>query len=474
MDKQNPIPPFIHDDFLLESTSAKALYHDYVKDLPIIDYHCHLSPKDIAENTIFDSITALWIDGDHYKWRAMRTLGIEEKYLTGTASPKEKFVQFASALPLMMRNPLYHWTQLELKRYFSISELLSKDTADAIFQQTNARATSTEFSTQKLLQKMQVEYIGTTDDPIDSLEYHSIHSASGHPIHMAPSFRPDRCLLIQSDGFNDYLDDLERVCGTEIQSFEQLCIALEQRMDFFHQKGCRISDHGLEYLPYTILSPKEIEFIFTKRRRKNEEISKTDSEGFQTALLLFLSKKYHKLGWVQQFHLGAMRNNNSRMFKNLGADTGWDSIGQYPTARSLSKFLDALDATDQLTKTVLYNLNPADNEIMATMIGNFNDGSIKGKVQWGSGWWFSDQLEGMTKQINTLSNMGILSCFIGMLTDSRSFLSFPRHEYFRRLLCNLFGNDIEKGLLPKDLPWIGKIISDISYGNAKNYFELPK
>lgn len=474
MDKQNPIPPFIHDDFLLESTSAKALYHDYVKDLPIIDYHCHLSPKDIAENTIFDSITALWIDGDHYKWRAMRTLGVEEKYLTGTASPKEKFVQFASALPLMMRNPLYHWTQLELKRYFSISELLSKDSANAIFQQTNAMATSAEFSTQRLLQKMQVEYIGTTDDPIDSLEYHSIHSASGHPVRMTPSFRPDRCLLIQSDGFNDYLDTLERVCGTEIQSFEQLCFALEQRMDFFHQKGCRISDHGLEYLPFTILSPKEIEFIFTKRRRKNEEISKTDSEGFQTALLLFLSKKYHKLGWVQQFHLGAMRNNNSRMFKNLGADTGWDSIGQYPTARSLSNFLDALDSTDQLTKTVLYNLNPADNEIMATMIGNFNDGSIKGKVQWGSGWWFSDQLEGMTKQINTLSNMGVLSCFIGMLTDSRSFLSFPRHEYFRRLLCNLFGNDIEKGLLPKDLPWIGKIISDISYGNAKNYFELPE
>ncbi|MFZ9075122.1 MAG: glucuronate isomerase [Flavobacteriaceae bacterium] len=474
MEKQNPIPPFIHDDFLLESTSAKALYHDYVKDLPIIDYHCHLSPKDIAENTIFDSITALWIDGDHYKWRAMRTLGVEEKYLTGTASPKEKFVQFASALPLMMRNPLYHWTQLELKRYFSISELLSKASANAIFKQTNAMATSTEFSTQRLLQKMQVEYIGTTDDPIDSLEYHSIHSASGHPVRMAPSFRPDRCLLIQSDGFNDYLDTLERVCGLEIQSFEQLCFALEQRMDFFHQKGCRISDHGLEYLPFTILSPKEIEFIFTKRRRKNEEISKTDSEGFQTALLLFLSKKYHKLGWVQQFHLGAMRNNNSRMFKNLGADTGWDSIGQYPTARSLSKFLDALDSTDQLTKTVLYNLNPADNEIMATMIGNFNDGSIKGKVQWGSGWWFSDQLEGMTKQINTLSNMGVLSCFIGMLTDSRSFLSFPRHEYFRRLLCNLFGNDIEKGLLPKDLPWIGKIISDISYGNAKNYFELPE
>ena len=460
---------FIHPDFLLETEAAKRLYHEFAKDLPILDYHNHLSPKAISENTIFNSVTQLWLEGDHYKWRAMRALGVNEEYITGNASDKEKFIKFAETTPYMIRNPLYHWTHLELNRYFGIEELLSKENAVNVYEKTTAAVQTSKFSTQSLLERMNVEVLCTTEDPTDTLEHHIALGGSNFETKVSTAFRPDKSLFIDGENYNSYIDQLAQVSSIEILTYTDLCEALQKRMDFFHDKGCRLSDHGLEYIPYEITTEKEIKRIF-ENKRKGQPPSKKEKEQFQTALLIFLGKAYHKLGWVQQFHLGAMRNNNTRMFTKLGPDTGWDSIGNYPIAFGLSRYLDALDLNNQLTKTILYNLNPSDNEIMATMIGNFNDGSTKGKIQWGSGWWFLDQLDGMTDQINILSNMGIISCFIGMLTDSRSFLSFPRHEYFRRLVCNLFGNDIEKGVLPQDMKWIGGIVQDICYQNAKSYF----
>ena len=461
--------PFIHQNFLLETKVAQELYHDYASTLPIIDYHNHLPPKLIAENTNFNTITDLWISGDHYKWRAMRALGVSEEYITGKATDKEKFVKFAEATPYMIRNPLYHWTHLELNCYFGIEELLSKENAVNFYEKTTAAVQTSEFSTQSLLERMNVEVLCTTEDPTDTLEHHVNLSTSSFKAKVSTAFRPDKSLFIDGENYNSYIDQLAQVSTIEIATYTDLCEALQKRMNFFHEKGCRLSDHGLEYIPYEIASEKEVKRIF-ENKRKGQSPTKKETEQFQTALLIFLGKAYHKLGWVQQFHLGAMRNNNTRMFNKLGPDTGWDSIGNYPIAFGLSRYLDALDLENQLAKTILYNLNPSDNEIMATMIGNFNDGSAKGKIQWGSGWWFLDQLDGMTDQINVLSNMGIISSFIGMLTDSRSFLSFPRHEYFRRLVCNIFGNDIEKGLLPKDVKWIGGIVQDICYRNAKSYF----
>ena len=461
--------PFIHQNFLLETKIAQELYHDYASTLPIIDYHNHLPPKLIAENTKFNTITDLWISGDHYKWRAMRTLGVSEEYITGKATDKEKFIKFAEATPYMIRNPLYHWTHLELNRYFGIEELLSKENAVKVYEKTTAAVQTSEFSTQSLLERMNVEVLCTTEDPTDTLEHHVNLSTSSFKTKVSTAFRPDKSLFIDGENYNSYIDQLAQVSTIEIATYTDLCEALQKRMDFFHEKGCRLSDHGLEYIPYEIASEKEVKRIF-ENKRKGQSPTKKETEQFQTALLIFLGKAYQKLGWVQQFHLGAMRNNNTRMFNKLGPDTGWDSIGNYPIALGLSRYLDALDLENQLAKTILYNLNPSDNEIMATMIGNFNDGSAKGKIQWGSGWWFLDQLDGMTDQINILSNMGIISCFIGMLTDSRSFLSFPRHEYFRRLVCNIFGNDIDKGLLPNDMKLIGGIVQDICYGNAKSYF----
>ena len=462
---------FIHTDFLLENDLAKALYHNYAAKLPIIDYHNHLPPKQISENIIFDNITHLWLQGDHYKWRAMRALGVNEKYITGQSSDLEKFVKFAEVTPYMVRNPLYHWTHLELSRYFDINELLSANNAVNVYEKTAALLQTEAFTTQALLYKMNVETLCTTEDPIDTLEHHIKLRKSTFKTKVSTAFRPDQSLFIRGEKYNSYLDQLSEAADHEIVNYTDLFEALRKRMEFFHDQGCRLSDHGLEYLPYLEASESDINRIF-KNRRRGEMVSKEEEAQFQTALLLFLGKSYHTLGWVQQFHLGAMRNNNTRMYHKLGPDTGWDSIGSYPQAHGLSRFLDALDQTNQLTKTILYNLNPADNEIMATMIGNFNDGSSRGKVQWGSGWWFLDQLEGMTDQINTLSNMGMISCFIGMLTDSRSFLSFPRHEYFRRLICNLFGEDMKKGRIPNDLEFIGGIIQDICYRNAKSYFNF--
>ena len=462
---------FIHENFLLETKEAQDLYHDYAATLPIIDYHNHLPPKAISEDQIFSNTTASWLSGDHYKWRAMRALGIEEDYITGSASDKDKFIKFAESIPYMIRNPLYHWTHLELSRYFGINQLLSKRNAASIYKKTTAAVQSVDFSTQSLLRKMNVEALCTTEDPTDSLEHHIALNSSDFEIKVSTAFRPDKCLLIDGENYNSYINKLAKAANIEIANYNDLCDALQNRIVFFHDRGCRLSDHGLEYMPFHSASEHEVQRIF-KAKRNGKKLSKIEAEKFQTALLLFLGKAYHKMDWVQQFHLGAMRNNNTRMFKKLGPDTGWDSIGNYPNAIGLSRYLDALDSNEKLSKTILYNLNPADNEIMATMIGNFNDGSIKGKIQWGSGWWYLDQLDGMTKQINTLSNMGLISCFIGMLTDSRSFLSFPRHEYFRRLICNLFGNDIKKGQLPNDMKLIGGIIQDICYRNTKSYFNF--
>ncbi len=460
---------FINDNFLLQNQYAVNLFQNYAANQPIIDYHNHLSPKEIAEDRVFDNITQVWIAGDHYKWRAMRALGVNEKYITGDASDKEKFMAWAKTVPHTLRNPLYHWTHLELKRYFGIDELLNEESAERIYENVNKQLQKPENSVRGLLRKMNVETLCTTEDPLDTLEYHQQLAKSHFEIKVSTAFRPDKAILIETEAYNEYLNKLGEVAGVNIDSYQDLQNALRKRIDHFHQNGCRLCDHGLSSLYYKESSEAEINNIFGKRRG-GEEISETEAEKFKTAILLFLGETYHERGWVQQFHLGALRNTNKRMLERLGPDTGWDSIADYKQAENLSQFLNALDQNNKLTKTIFYNLNPADNEIFASMTGNFNDGSVKGKVQFGSGWWFLDQKDGIIKQLNALSNMGLVSVFIGMLTDSRSFLSFPRHEYFRRVLCNLFGEEMESGELPDDLELVGKTVADISYKNAKEYF----
>lgn len=462
---------FIHDNFLLENKYAEELYHNYSKNQPIIDYHNHLNPQFIAEDKIFDNITNVWINGDHYKWRAMRTLGINEQFVTGNGSDKDKFLNWAKTVPYTMRNPLYHWTHLELARYFDIYDLLNEKSAEKIYIETSEKINSQAYSTQNLLKKVNAELVCTTEDPIDSLEYHQKFANNSVGIKMSTAFRPDKAILIANDGYNAYLDTLGDVSGLAINTYADLQTALRKRIEFFNANGCKLSDHGLNQIDFEEFTENEVSAIF-KKKRENRILSPEEALKFQSAILIFLSETYHEFGWVQQFHLGALRNNNARMHRILGPDTGWDSIGDYPQAQKLSAFLNALDSKDKLTKTIIYNLNPADNEVMATMIGNFNDGSVRGKVQFGSGWWFLDQKDGMTKQLNALSNMGLISCFVGMLTDSRSFLSFPRHEYFRRILCNLLGDEIKRGELPNDMEWIGKLVADISYNNAKEYFKF--
>ncbi|WP_456311906.1 glucuronate isomerase [Pseudomonas shirazensis] len=462
---------FINDNFLLENKYAEELYHNYSKNQPIIDYHNHLNPQFIAEDKIFDNITQVWINGDHYKWRAMRTLGINEQFVTGNGSDKDKFLNWGKTVPYTMRNPLYHWTHLELARYFDIYDLLNEKSAEKIYIETSEKINSEAYSTQNLLKKVNAELVCTTEDPIDTLEFHQKLTKNPIGTKMSTAFRPDKAILISNDGYNAYLDTLGDVSGVAINTYADLQTALRKRIEFFNQNGCKLSDHGLDQIYFENFTESEINSIF-KKKRENQTIAPEEALKFQSAILLFLSETYHEFGWVQQFHLGALRNNNARMHRILGPDTGWDSIGDYPQAQKLSSFLNALDSKDKLTKTIIYNLNPADNEVMATMIGNFNDGSVRGKVQFGSGWWFLDQKDGMTKQLNALSNMGLISCFVGMLTDSRSFLSFPRHEYFRRILCNLLGDEIQRGELPADMEWIGKLVADISYNNAKEYFKF--
>jgi len=464
--------PFLDENFLLQTPTAQKLYHGFAKDLPIIDYHNHLPPDQIAGNINFKNLTQVWLYGDHYKWRAMRTNGINEDYITGGKSDYEKFEKWAATVPYTLRNPLYHWTHLELQRYFGVHDLLSVKTAQSIYDKATAQLQTPEYSVQGLLSKMKVETVCTTDDPVDDLQFHQALKKEGSFVKMLPAFRPDKAMNPDDlEVLNAYINKLEEVTHTSIDSYDAYLSALKSRHDYFAANGCSVSDHGLEQIYAEDYTEEEISNIFQKIRAKRS-ISLEENLKFRSALLFQFAIWNHEKGWVQQYHLGALRNNNARMLKQLGPDTGWDSIGDFSQGRQLSKFLNKLDTEDRLAKTILYNLNPADNELMAAMIGNYNDGSVAGKVQFGSAWWFLDQKDGMTKQINALSNMGLLSKFVGMLTDSRSFLSFPRHEYFRRILCNLFGEDVENGELPDDLEWIGKIVSDICYYNAKNYFNF--
>lgn len=467
---------FINENFLLETKTAVRLYHTYAEKLPIIDYHCHIPPKEVAQNRQFENMTRIWLAGDHYKWRAMRTCGVDERFITGNASDWEKFEMWARTVPKTIRNPLYHWTHLELNRPFGISnKLLNEKSAKSIWQQCNAKLATSGFTTQGIAKRMNVEVICTTDDPIDSLEYHELYQKKGNGFtKMYPAFRPDKAMAVEDvESFLSYLQKLASVSGVEIKDFDSLIAAIRSRHDFFHAHGCRVSDHGIETAYAEEYTDSEISFIM-KKLLKGKNLELREMLQFKSAMMYEFGIMDYEKGWIQQLHLGALRNNNSRMMRILGPDTGFDSIGDFEIARPLAKFLNRLDTENKLAKTILYNLNPRDNELMATMIGNFQDGSVAGKLQYGSGWWFLDQKDGMEKQIEALSNLGMLSQFIGMLTDSRSFLSYPRHEYFRRILCNILGGEMEKGLIPNDIKLIGSMVEDICYNNAKKYFGFPQ
>ncbi len=467
------VKPFLSEDFLLQTETARVLYHDYAREMPIIDYHCHLPPDQIAADKSFANLTQSWLYGDHYKWRAMRTNGVAERYCTGDATDFEKFQKWAETVPYTMRNPLYHWTHLELQRYFGIDRVLNGQSAKGIYEEATALLNTPEYTVRNLLRRMNVETVCTTDDPSDDLRFHQQMAQEGLDIKVLPTFRPDKAMLSIDDpsDFNAYVDKIESVSNISISTYDDYVAALRQRHDFFASLGGRLSDHGLEHMYTAEYTESEIRTIFAKAR-SGQLPSAEDRLKFKSAMLLEFAIMDWEKGWTQQYHLGALRNNNTRLLRQLGPDTGWDSIGDFGQARPLSTFLGMLDNDDKLAKTILYNLNPADNEVFATMIGNFNDGSTPGKIQWGSGWWFLDQKDGMEKQINALSNMGLLSRFLGMLTDSRSFLSYPRHEYFRRILCNMIGNDVENGELPADMEWLGQMVQNICYTNAKEYFKF--
>jgi Glucuronate isomerase len=463
---------FLKEDFLLNTKTASRLYHEFAEDLPIIDYHSHLSPAQIAEDINFRNITEAWLSGDHYKWRAMRANGVDESYCTGERNDYEKFEKWAATVPYTLRNPLYHWTHLELLRYFDIDEILSPANTRKIYDACTEKLQSPEFSVRNLLLRMKVEVVGTTDDPIDSLVYHKRIRDEKYGVKIIPSFRPDKAMETDDvNEFNQYANNLEEASGVSIKTYTDYIMALKKRHDYFSSAGCSISDHGLEHMYVEDYEETEIYLIFN-RIRSGMGLTATEQLQLKSALLLQFAKWDHEKMWVQQYHLGALRKNNSLKIQQLGPDTGWDSIGDFQQGKYLSVFLDRLQKSGQLAKTILYNSNPGDNELMASMAGNFNDGSIPGKIQLGSAWWFLDQKDGMINQLNALSAIGLLSRFVGMVTDSRSFLSYPRHEYFRRILCDLFGRDIEDGELPNDINWIGSVIRDICYFNAKNYFNV--
>jgi glucuronate isomerase len=465
--------PFIHEEFLLNNKTASRLYHQYSENLPIIDFHCHLSPAMIADDRQFENLTQAWLEGDHYKWRAMRTNGISEKYCTGKASDPEKFQKWAETVPVTMGNPLYHWAHLELARYFNIYELLSPASSKKIYEKASAMLQTKEFSIRSLIKRMKAEVICTTDDPTDDLHHHKkLKSLSG--VSVLPTFRPDNVLKTEDPAkFKAYIKKLENAGGTEITSFRKLVEVIDSRHKFFHEMGARLSDHGLERFYFASYTEKEIDKIFAKLL-KGESLSCEESEKYKAAAMTEICRMNHKRGWTQQFHVGALRNNNTRMFRLMGPDTGWDSIGVSQDAFKMSKFLSNLDDTEQLAKTILYNLNPADNEMMITMAGNFNDGSTAVKVQYGPAWWFFDQKNGMEKHLKDLAALGLMRRFIGMVTDSRSFLSYPRHEYFRRLVCNYVGEEVEKGMIPDEDDLLKPLIEGISYKNAKVYFGFNK
>ncbi|MFH6769733.1 glucuronate isomerase [Gaetbulibacter aquiaggeris] len=460
----------ITDNFLLHSKAAEILYHEYAKDMPIIDYHNHLSPKLIAENQPVKNITEVWLNGDHYKWRGMRANGIDENFITGSASLKDRFDKWSETVPYTLRNPLFHWTQLELKRYFDIDDILQPSTSKAIYEKAN---TVLEHKTPaQLLEDMNVEVVCTTDDPTDDLQYHKTIAKANFFTKVYPTFRADELFLIGQEKFITYLDKLSASVNFEIKNYLDFIKAIDARILYFNENGCRLSDFGVgEALFIEDFSEEEVAAIFNKKL-EGEALSALEINKYRSSLFIYLGKKYHEYNWVQQYHLGPIRNNNSRLVEQVGLDAGCDSIGDFPMAEFMSRLFNTLNATDQLAKTITYNLNPSQNEVFATMMGNFQTGGAPGKMQWGSGWWFLDQKDGMEKQLNTLSNMGLLSRFVGMLTDSRSFLSFPRHEYFRRILCDLLAEDLNKGLVPNDIMFLGKMIQDICYNNAKNYFNF--
>ena len=463
---------FIHPNFLLSTRAAERLYHEFAAPMPIIDYHSHLSPRDLAQDRRFANLHEAWLEGDHYKWRAMRSNGIAERFCTGDASPREKFEQWAATVPYTVRNPLHHWTHLELKFPFGISDrLLGPDTAAGIWEECNRKLATPEFSCRGLLKQFKVVVECTTDDPSQSIKYHRvIANERGFATKVLPTFRPDPALAIESpDQFNPWIERLGGAANVNITDFDSLLTALQRRMDSFHDAGCRLADHGLEVPWGEAFSAGSVRELFA-RARARKPVSPRDAPAYKSALLFELGRMYAKKGWTMQLHFGALRNNNSRLWKALGPDTGFDSIGDAEMARPLSRMLDRMDRENALPRTILYNLNPRDNELMATMIGNFQDGSIPGKIQYGSAWWFLDQKDGMEKQIDALSNLGLLSRFVGMLTDSRSFLSFSRHEYFRRILCERLGAEMERGIIPEDFALIGGMVRDICYNNAARYF----
>ena len=461
----------INDSFLLESKLANTLYHSYLAHLPIIDYHNHLSPKAIAKNTSYDTLTDIWLTGDHYKYRAMRAWGVPEKFISGSATKEQKFLAWADCMPNTLRNPLFHWSHMELKNSFGINEYLNKNNALAIYKNANKQLQKKVLSTRGILASYKVDLVGTTDDPCDNLQYHKL--LQKETLKMLPSFRPDQIFKIQDkQSFMQYLQQLEKAANCKIKTIADLLGALEQRVNYFHENGCRIADHGLNNMPSSLSFTKELDIAFTQFVQNKKDLHFSMADNFVGVVLLALSKMYYKKGWVQQFHLGPIRNNNTRLQEKLGFDAGADSIGDYTQAKTLSHFLNTLDAKGQLCKTILYNSNPADNEVFATLCGNFNESGIRGKVQFGAAWWFLDQKDGIEKQINAISNMGLISTFIGMTTDSRSILSYARHEYFRRVICNLFAKEMITGLLPNDEKWVGAMLQNIAYHNAKSYFNL--
>ena len=466
--------PFLTEDFLLQTPTARALYHDFAENMPIFDYHCHLPVEEIATDKTFENLTDIWLRGDHYKWRAMRANGIAERLITGDASDFEKFQAWAATVPNTLRNPLYHWTHLELKRYFGISgKLLNPETAEEIYTGCSARLREGDFSTRRILERMNVKVVCTTDDPTDTLEHHlRLKADRTFPVKVLPAFRPDKALGAESPkDFNKWVGRLEASAGLAIKSFDSFLEAIRRRHDFFHQAGCRLSDHGIEH-PFAVdCTAKDVNNAFQKARQ-GKKPTPAEALKYKSAVMLELARMDAEKGWTQQFHFGALRNINSKAMATLGPDTGYDTIGDFDMARTLARFLDGLERDGRLAKTILYVMNSRDNEVVATAIGCFQDGSLPGKMQFGSAWWFNDQKEGIERQINTLSNMGLLSRFVGMLTDSRSFLSYPRHEYFRRVLCNLLGNDVENGELPDDMELLGNMVKDICFRNAEPYFGI--
>ena len=463
---------FMDKDFLLDTDSAKMLFHEFAENMPICDYHCHLSPKEIFENKAPKSITELWLSGDHYKWRAMRSCGVEEKYCTGDASDKEKFEKFAYTLQYCIGNPLYHWAHIELQRYFGIDTPLNAKTADEIFDKANEAIKNGDFTPQSLIMRSNVKVVCTTDDPVDNLKYHKLlKDVDGFDCKVLPSFRPDKALNAHLDGFADYINTLSDVCNMEIKSYKDVIKALLMRADYFDSVGCRVSDQAFDYPPYAIADDDEIEEIF-KRAMNNEKITLAECDKYRTPILIALGEKYHELGWAMEIHIGAMRNNNTLMFNKIGADTGFDSVGDCEIAQPLSRFLDALNVNDKLPKTILFNLNDKDNTVLGTMLGNFQSSDAQSKIQFGPAWWFLDTMDGMTNQMKTLGNLGVLGKFIGMETDSRSFTSYGRHEYFRRIMCALLGRWVEDGWYAFDEDILKEIVQGISFNNAMKYFNF--